>query len=112
MVPAAPHSVTIGTGDRRIRPTVVLMGCGQSAIGPSGVRLQSNSAMSRAISPPPSRKPCPVGLPDVAMTVNEALPTACADRLGNKRAEPKEVPYAGPGRARQRPHPARGGADA
>ncbi|WP_267873359.1 hypothetical protein [Massilia sp. KIM] len=41
MTPSPPHRVTIGTGERRIRSTVVRSTWGQSDIGPRLVAPQS-----------------------------------------------------------------------
>src|SRR4051812_7922794 len=64
MVPCAPHRVTIGTGERRIKPTVVLIGVGQPPIGPSGVFDQSNAAMISESLPPPARNAWSDALPE------------------------------------------------
>jgi hypothetical protein len=57
MTPSLPHRVTIGTGDWRISPTVVLVTCDQFSIGPSGVIDQSFSAIRPPSSPEVARKP-------------------------------------------------------
>jgi len=46
----------MGTGERRINPTVVLIEIGQDSMAPSGVDAQSNAAMIPARLPPPARK--------------------------------------------------------
>src|SRR5689334_9520015 len=57
MTPSLPHKVTIGTGDWRIRPTVVLTTWDQFSMGPSEVADQSSSAISPPSSPALARKP-------------------------------------------------------
>src|SRR3954470_24303692 len=58
MMPRSPHNVTIGTGDCRISPTVVLIDVGQLAMEPSGVAAQSNPEIISASWPPPIRNAC------------------------------------------------------
>src|ERR1700761_3479676 len=56
MIPASPHKVTIGTGERRIRATVVFSDVGQPSSAPSGVLDQSKVEIVPAIWPPFARK--------------------------------------------------------
>jgi hypothetical protein len=58
MTPSSPHSVTMGTGERRIRAMEDLRLAGHDMIGPSVVEDQSNCAMILEASPPPDRKGC------------------------------------------------------
>src|ERR1700733_11391679 len=55
MTPGSCQSETIGTGERRMRPTVVLTEVGHVSIGPRAVLLQSNADMISASMPPPAK---------------------------------------------------------
>jgi hypothetical protein len=49
MMPSSPHSITIGTGERRAVLTLAFNVGDQVSMGPSDVVDQSKAAMSRAI---------------------------------------------------------------
>src|ERR1700689_2115086 len=85
MMPRSPHRVTMGTGERRINPTVVLIETGQEPMGPRGVDAQSKPAMISASFPPPARKPSSE-LKGVSVFIG--VHPIVAERAGLQKAHP------------------------
>src|ERR1700761_1619253 len=87
MIPSSPHSVTIGTGVRRMRAIVFLRLGGQLSIWPSDVAAQLKFAMIPAASPPPLKN----GWRAVVITFKTGSPTSCCwtghigDVVGHRR---------------------------
>src|SRR3984885_2818736 len=88
MVPASPQRVTIGTGERSIRPTVVVTEVGHALIGPSLVLDQSKADMASVTTPPPARKertPETLAMHAVAKNPTLSIRKSRRARLGARR---------------------------
>src|SRR3982750_1407812 len=106
MMPSGPQSSTIGTGDSRSRLVTVFRLCGQAAIGPRAVLLQSWSRISAPSSPPPSRKASGAasGPDDTSAFIELVLPSAAdpadlASTIVQMRRSPPALGWAMLGRS-------------
>ena len=91
-VPSSPHSVTIGTGERSIRPTTVRTGSGQASMAPRDVVDQSKREMLPASLPPPFKKACLATSTPASVAADQVYRNPLQRSLNGDDPSPGEAP--------------------